>query len=193
MMQPRGLLLGALGALAVGAYEAPGLLASLLSLKQREVEQLRRRPEAQSDGQWTLLLGYPAPEASYELSRAIGWRREQMAIIADFKRTSPGTKLGDVHTVAEYLKVSAAVDRAAELGVHAALVSTDRTSYGGSPDDLGDACSCAREAKAGGRLPIVAKDLVIDPLQIARAAALGANAVLLIVSAAADVLHTCGI
>jgi len=185
------LMAAAVLAVAVlGAYEAPGLLAHLLSLKRREVEQLRKRPEAQQDGAWMLKLGYPASEASYELSRAIGWRRESLAIIADIKRTTPGSKLGDVHAVAQNLNIETAVDRALELGVQAALVNTDRTSYGGALADLSAACSCAKEAEAtgGSRLPIVAKDLIIDPLQIARAAVEGANAVLLIVSTAADVL-----
>ena len=62
------------------------------------------------------VLGYPAPEASYRLSQAIGWRRERHAVVADLKRTSPGQKLGEVELVAENLSVQAAVDRALELG-----------------------------------------------------------------------------
>ena len=68
-----------------------------------------------------------------------------------------------------------------------ALVCTDLASYGGSGRDL---VSATQFLEAGGSaeaqaLPIIAKDLMIDPIQIAQAISQGADAVLLVASAVA--------
>ena len=69
-----------------------------------------------------------------------------------------------------------------------ALVCTDLASYGGSGRDL---VSATQFLEAGGSaeaqaLPIIAKDLMIDPIQIAQAISQGADAVLLVASAVAS-------
>ena len=78
-----------------------------------------------------------------------------------------------------------------------ALVCTDLASYGGSGRDL---VSATQFLEAGGSaeaqaLPIIAKDLMIDPIQIAQAISQGADAVLLVASAVAgdlpELLNAC--
>eukprot|EP00965_Chrysotila_dentata_P222665 6193105-Pleurochrysis_carterae.AAC.1 len=194
---PRWMPLLFLFAPHVSAYTAPGLLSSLVQQKKREVERLRIMPEAREDGPWGLCLGYPATCAHYSLSRSIGWRRERMAVVADLKVYSSGRKLGEQDRVFDNMVVTETLDMVADLGAIGALVSTDKMSYGGSPLDLADACrhtSMMRNAM-GADFPIVAKDFIIDPLQIARAVCLGAHAVLLIAAAAPDqlpeLLDTC--
>ena len=172
----------------LGAYTPPGVLAALVDEKRREVDLMRKLPEAREDGPWSLRLGYPAEDGSFGLGRVLGWRPERPAILADLKRTSPTGRLGATVSVAPGLDVTEVLVRVRELGAVGALVSTDLTSYGGRPRDLKDACTFARErlpSAAGGNdpMPIIAKDLIVDPLQIARAACDGARAVLLVAAA----------
>lgn len=74
-----------------------------------------------------------------------------------------------------------------------AQVAVDRDTYGGSTVDLR---SSRQYVDASERpLPLISKDFIIDPIQIARAASDGADAVLLIAAAAAAdlpaLLDTC--
>lgn len=181
------------------AYTPPGVLQSLVEEKRREVDRLRALPEAREDGPWHLRLAYPADTASYSLGRALGWKRERPAVLADLKRASPTGKLGGSVPVAPDLNMEEALAAGVKLGIDGALVNVDLTSYGGSVRDLKAACAYARgsayRAAAGaaagvaddeddGSLPIVAKDLIVDPLQIARCACEGARAVVLVAAAA---------
>ena len=167
------------------AYAPPGLLAGLVEMKEREVAQMKKLPEAREDGPWALRLAYPAAKSSYVLARALGWREERPAVLIDLKRSSPGEQLGETERIHEELNVAATVGELQKLGATAALVSTDLPSWGGSWRDLRDAADAtkARTLTGAPPLPIVTKDLIIDPIQIARAACEGAHAVLLIAAA----------
>ncbi|KAL3921644.1 MAG: hypothetical protein SGPRY_004832 [Prymnesium sp.] len=184
---------------ASSAYTAPGVLGSLVELKEREVERMLKLPEAREDGPWSLRLSYPAAEGSYRLGRAIGWRRETPVVIVDMKRSAPGARLGESVSVNERMQVVPTLARCQAMGVTAAMVCTDLPSYGGTWEDLKSACNFAKsqagEAADGMRIPIIAKDLIINPIQIARAACEGADAVLLIASAClgdlSSLLDTC--
>ena len=180
-----------LGVARGGCYAPPGLLGQLVDEKRREVERISKLPEAREDGPWSLRLNYPAGSASYALGRTIGYRRERPTVLVDLKRASPTGKLGVAVPVAPDMVVSASLARAVKLGVDGAFVCTDLASYGGSTRDLKDASAMTRDRSLGGAaadgaaaaLPIVAKDLFVDPLQIARAACEGAQAVVLIAAA----------
>tara|TARA_B110001452_G_scaffold130232_1_gene108207 strand:+ start:2076 stop:3074 length:999 start_codon:yes stop_codon:yes gene_type:complete len=175
---------------AAAFYSPPGLLGGLVDQKKREVDALYRLPEARDDGPWGLRLSYPAGQSSYKLARSIGWKRERLAVLADLKRSSPATKLGVVEKLDEQMSVTTRVQHALQHGLAGALVNTDPATYGGSTGDVVTARQYleALRSEAAAALPIVAKDLFIDPMQIAQAASLGADAVVLIAAAAADVL-----
>jgi indole-3-glycerol phosphate synthase len=103
----------------------------------------------------------------------------EMSVIAEIKRASPSRGAFPVSidpaTVAkEYVAGGAA----------AISVLTDEPYFQGSLDDLDAAASVADATKRP--VPVLRKDFVVDPYQIAEARAYGADAVLLIVVALDD-------
>ena len=118
-----------------------------------------------------------------ELERAIAGRRDSrpfnealaapgMSVIAEYKRRSPS--VGDLPRGADPIED---IVRAYERGGAAALsILTESDHFGGSVSDL-------RAARAVTDLPILRKDFTVDAYQLFEAAAVQADAVLLIVAA----------
>jgi indole-3-glycerol phosphate synthase len=121
-----------------------------------------------------------------ELQRAITARRDSrpfnealaapgISVIAEYKRRSPS--VGDLPRGADPVDE---VVRAYERGGAAALsILTEAEHFGGSIADL-------RAARAVTDLPILRKDFIVDRYQLFEAAAVQADAVLLIVAALED-------
>jgi len=110
------------------------------------------------------------------LRGAIDSRRRQgtLAVIAEVKRVSPA--LGPLGPTVD----PAAQARAyAAAGAAAISVLVEPRHWGGSREDL----RAVRDAVA---IPVLAKDVIVDPLQIAWARAAGADAILLIAEALDD-------
>lgn len=98
------------------------------------------------------------------------------ALICEIKRRSPSA--GDILPGADPTEIA----RDYEAGGAACLsVLTDGPSFGGSLDDFA-------AIRAGCALPMLRKDFMIDPLQVAESRAHGADCILIIMSAVDDVL-----
>jgi indole-3-glycerol phosphate synthase len=145
-------------------------------LAELERELASRHPYASGTGSLNVAVhGVPhvarvVPIDAFELSL----RQPGVSFIAEIKRKSPS---------AGELRPGASASQLAEMyaaaGARALSVLTDARFFGGSDADLVDA------RRASG-LAVLRKDFVVDPYQIYEAAAIGADAVLLIVRALSD-------
>ncbi len=94
---------------------------------------------------------------------------EDMSLIAEIKRRSPSK--GALNPGLDPAEIASAYERG---GARCVSVLTEPEFFDGSADDL-------MAARAATSLPVLWKDFVLDPVQIAHARACGADAVLLIV------------
>ena len=94
-----------------------------------------------------------------------------VSVIAEHKRRSPSA--GTIREGSTVTDIVLAYERG---GAAALSVLTEPFHFGGSLDDL-------REALAVTALPVLRKDFIVDPYQLYESAAVGADAILLIVAA----------
>jgi indole-3-glycerol phosphate synthase len=140
-----------------------GLLADILARKEEESAELARRPGAPRPAEW------PIRDVCAALSRRTLPTRAPLRFVAEVKLRSPSAG-----------PLSRALDPAARASVYeragASMVSvlTDSRWFDGSFEHL-----AAARALVG--CPLLCKDFVIDPVQVARAWSSGADAVLVIV------------
>ncbi len=147
-----------------------GFLARIMAAKELEIERHQSRVSLEE------LRDLAAARTDHR-----GFRNaltaEGINIIAEIKRASPSK--GDIRLDLDPAALAAAYQAG---GAAAVSVLTEQDFFKGSMDDL----KCARAACT---LPVLRKDFIFTEYQVAEAAAIGADAILLIVrTLAADAL-----
>ncbi|WP_100331219.1 indole-3-glycerol phosphate synthase TrpC [Bacillus xiapuensis] len=137
------------------------VLDRILRKKEEEVEQLKR------DFPFGIRVNRKTHPSLYERFR----KSKTMNIISEIKRASPSK--GAIHLHVNPKEQGRLYE---ENGANAISVLTDQPFFQGSMKDLE---AVRQEVK----LPILCKDFIMDPIQIDRAKAAGADVILLIASA----------
>jgi len=148
------------------------ILSEILDRKREVVARLHADPGSRDFRERGLAIR--ANATPHLLLRALESNSGGVRIIAEFKRRSPSA--GTIRTDLSATDVATCYERG---GACAISVLTDEQYFGGSILDLG----AIRESTA---LPLLRKDFIIDEIQIYEAAAVGADAVLLIAAALDD-------
>jgi indole-3-glycerol phosphate synthase len=142
-----------------------GLLDDILTEKRREARELGRMPIAPRPDGWTVRDPVRA------LERPAG---APLRLVAEVKFKSPSA--GTLSRALGPADRARAYERA---GASMISVLTDRKWFDGSFDHLS-------EARQSVSIPVLCKDFVVEPVQIERAWAAGADAVLIIVRCVPD-------
>jgi indole-3-glycerol phosphate synthase len=150
----------------------PTVLEKILA---RKAEEVAARRAAVSFADVERLAATADPARGFAKALIEQAKRKQPAVIAEIKKASPSKGV-----IRENF-VPADIARSYEKGGATCLsVLTDIDFFQGADEYL-------QQARGACKLPVIRKDFMIDPYQIVEARALGADCVLLIVSALDDV------
>jgi len=147
------------------------VLARILAAKRREVESAKTAKD-------TAAVERAAREASpprgFESALRAKVAARKPAVISEIKRASPSRGL--IRADFDPARIAASYEA---NGAACLSVLTDREFFGGSQEDL-------RSARAACSLPVLRKDFIVDPYQVAESRSWGADCILLIMDAVPD-------
>lgn len=146
------------------------ILAKIIEAKRRRLNEAKQaRPESALRGE---AFAIRSSSNEHALSNAL--RKQQLNVIAEFKRRSPSK--GIIRDGADAEEVARGYELA---GAAAVSVLTEEDYFDGSLKDL-------RAVRSAISLPVLRKDFIVDEYQVYESAAAGADALLLIVAALDD-------
>ncbi|QOQ75049.1 indole-3-glycerol phosphate synthase TrpC [Pseudomonas poae] len=150
----------------------PTVLEKILARKAEEVAERRARVSLAELEAQAKIADAPRGFAKAMIAQA---KLKHPAVIAEVKKASPSKGVIREHFVPA--EIAASYEKG---GATCLSVLTDIDYFQGSDLFL-------QQARAACKLPVIRKDFMVDPYQIVEARALGADCVLLIVSALDDV------
>lgn len=150
----------------------PTVLEKILARKAEEVAERRARVSLAELEAQAKIADAPRGFANALIKQA---KEKQPAVIAEIKKASPSK--GVIREIFIPEDIAKSYERG---GATCLSVLTDIDYFQGSDLFL-------QQARAACKLPVIRKDFMVDPYQIVEARALGADCVLLIVSALDDV------
>ncbi|WP_291439641.1 indole-3-glycerol-phosphate synthase [Desulfovibrio sp.] len=159
------------------------LLERFIKAKTAEVQNLRRLAD---QGRMPAPLDAPRPDFSEALrgrsGPAMRLGEHSLVVVAEYKRASPSRG-----AICESIGIEDAARQYAAAGAGCLSILTEETYFHGDIGYLQKAADPALYTKH--RPPLLRKDFIFDPLQVAATAATPASALLLIVRLTPDV-HT---
>ena len=153
------------------------ILNRILAVKGAEIAEARRRePEATLRARALASMASATPSHPRDFVGAVRAKiaAGDAAVIAEIKKASPSKGVLRANFDPASIASSYAAGGAACLSV-----LTDRQFFQGAPEYL-------QAARAASGLPALRKDFIVDPYQVYEARAMGADCILLIVSALDD-------
>ncbi|WP_060482853.1 indole-3-glycerol phosphate synthase TrpC [Pseudomonas sp. NBRC 111119] len=150
----------------------PTVLERIIARKFQEVAERRARVSLAELDVLAKSADAPRGFANAMIEQA---KRKQPAVIAEIKKASPSK--GVIREVFVPSEIAVSYEKG---GATCLSVLTDVDYFQGADEYL-------QQARAAVSLPVIRKDFMVDPYQIVEARALGADCVLLIVSALDDV------
>ncbi len=150
----------------------PTVLQKILA---RKVEEVAARRASVSLAELEALAAAADAPRGFAKAMMAQAKRKQPAVIAEIKKASPSKGV-----IRENFQPAEIANSYEAGGATCLSVLTDIDFFQGSDDYL-------KQARAACSLPVIRKDFMIDPYQIVEARALGADCILLIVSALDDV------
>lgn len=150
----------------------PTVLEKILARKAEEVAARRALVSLAEVERLAALADAPRGFATALLEQA---RRKQPAVIAEIKKASPSK--GVIREDFNPAEIAVSYEKG---GATCLSVLTDIDFFQGADAYL-------QQARSACKLPVIRKDFMIDPYQVIEARALGADCILLIVSALDDV------
>ena len=134
-------------------------------------------------------MTYMASENKYNVTRSLkaaATRPEnendphQMTVLIDMKKKSP--TVPSSRNIVEFSDAGKFCELLTLSGADGFLINTDEFEYGGAEDDLKECAAATKMAKPRFPPATIVKDIIIHPVQIAKALEQGASGVLLIVA-----------
>ena len=143
------------------------ILDQIIEHKRLQVERARARVSLPD-----LISSLPPADASRAFTQALAnqIRQQKPAVIAEIKKASPSKGV-----IRENFDPAALARDFEDNGATCLSILTDEKYFQGANEFL-------LEARAACSLPVIRKDFMIDPYQIAESKALGADCILLIVA-----------
>lgn len=152
------------------ARQIPGALLEMVEHKKREIEAAKVQiPFAELEAQ----VAQEEPPRNFFAAVTRHAHKAHMAVIAEIKRQSPSSGPIRPDYAGDLFSPELIAQRYHKGGASALSCQTDERFYGGRSDFI-------RRVKAVSSLPVLRKDVLIDPWQVWESRASGADAIVLI-------------
>ncbi len=148
-------------------------LQKIVKNKEKQIDDLIRLTRAQEDHPLNAILNKAAKPSTSRFFKAL--QRDGLQVIAEVKRKSPA--LGKLNTINNPVDLALNYCKG---GAAAISVLTDAEAFGGSLEDLTQISNAVADHQP--IIPILRKDFILHPLQLAESITIGCDAVLLIVA-----------